>query len=87
MELSKEKFVDIIKEIREVLRTDECTECSCPNMRCEWHGDCYSCIRIYRHFSNHVPRCLQFVLDKKIATPDEYYDYLNLVAPKKMSNT
>jgi hypothetical protein len=32
MELSKEKFVDIIKEIREVLRTDECTECSCPNM-------------------------------------------------------
>jgi hypothetical protein len=45
-----------------------------------------------------VPRCLQFVLDKKIAritqaaeneiqkrpiTPDEYYDYLNLVAPKE----
>jgi len=44
-----------------------------------------------------VPRCLQFVLDKKITsmsqtienemgkrpkTPDEYYDYLNVVMPK-----
>jgi hypothetical protein len=98
MEQSKEKFVETIKEIREVLKTDECAECSCPNFRCEWHGDCYNCIRIYRHFAHHVPRCLQFVLDKKVsritqaaenetqkrpATPDEYYDYLNSVAPKE----
>ena len=98
MELSKEKFVDLIQGIRKVLKTDECAECSYPNIRCEWHGDCYSCIRIYRHFGNHVPRCLQFVLDKKIAritqaveneiqkwsiTPDEYYNYLNSVAPKE----
>jgi len=98
MELSKEKFVDVIKGIRKVLKADESAECSCPNIRCEWHGDCYKCIRIYRHFGNHVPRCLQFVLEKKIAritqaaeneiqnrpaTPDEYYDYLNSVAPKE----
>jgi hypothetical protein len=56
-------------------------------------------MRIYRHFGNNIPRCLQFVLDKKIAriteaavaegqkkplTPDEYYDHLNSVAPKCM---
>jgi hypothetical protein len=29
MEQSKEKFVETIKEIREVLKTDECAECSC----------------------------------------------------------
>ena len=98
MELSKEKIVDVIQEIRKVLKTDECAKCSCPNIRCEWHGDCYNCIRIYRHFGRHIPRCLQFVLDKKIAriteaaeneiqkrpiTPDEYYDYLNSVATKE----
>jgi hypothetical protein len=98
MEPSKEKFVETIKEIRKVLKTDECAECSCPNIRCEWHGDCYNCIRIYRYFAHHVPRCLQFVLDKKVAritqaaeneiqkrsiTPDAYYDYLNSVAPKE----
>ena len=98
MDSSKDKFVESIKEIRAVLKTDECAECSCPNIRCEWHGDCYNCIRIYRHYAHHVPRCLQFVLDKKVAritqaveneiqkrsiTPDEYYDYLNSVAPKE----
>ena len=98
MKQSKEEFVGVINKIREVLKTDECAECSCPNVRCEWHGDCYNCIRIYRHFGHHVPRCLQFVLDKKLAditqiaqtemekrpiTSNEYYDYLNSVAPKK----
>jgi hypothetical protein len=97
VELSKEEFVEIITGIREVLKTDECAQCSCPNVRCEFHGDCYNCIRIYRHFGAGFPRCLQFVLDKKIAriteaaaaegqkkplSPDEYYDYLHSVAPK-----
>ena len=98
MASSKEEFVGVIKEIRKVIESDECTDCSCPNIRCELHGDCYNCIRVYRHFGHHVPRCLQFVLDKKIAnitqtieremekrakTPDVYYDYLNSVAPKE----
>ncbi len=99
MEISKEKYVEVIEEIREMLKTDECSECSCPNIRCEWHGNCHSCVRIYRHFGNHVPRCLQFVIDKKAASmkesiemqmrkkpipPDEYRDYLMEVAPKKV---
>ena len=98
MELSKEQYVAIVQEIREMLKTDKCGECSCPNIRCEWQGDCHSCVRIYRHFGNHVPRCLQFVLDKKSEAikeatglqmrerpmpPDKYRDYLNKVAPKQ----
>jgi len=94
---TKEEFIGIIKEIRKVVASDECTECSCPNIRCELHGDCYNCVRVYRHFGHHVPRCLQFVLDKKIAsisqtmekeigkrskTPDEYYDYLKAIMPE-----
>jgi hypothetical protein len=94
---TKEEFIGIIKEIREVIASDKYTECSCPNIRCELHGDCYNCVRVYRHFGHHVPRCLQFVLDKKVAsisqtmekemgkrpkTSDEYYDYLNAIMPK-----
>jgi hypothetical protein len=100
MNQSKEEFVDTIKTIREMLKTGECAECSCPNIRCEWHGDCYNCMRIYRHFGRSIPRCLQFVLEKKIAiitevardeaqkkplTPDEHYDYLKAVAPKEVT--
>jgi hypothetical protein len=98
MEISKEQYAALVTEIREMLKTDECVECSCPNLRCEWHGDCHSCVRIYRHFGNHVPRCLQFVLDKKAAAikeatetalrkkplpPDEVYDYLDKAVPKE----
>jgi hypothetical protein len=97
MASTKEEFIEIIKEIRKVIASDECSECFCPNIRCELHGDCYNCVRVYRHFGHHVPRCLQFVLDKKIAnmsrtmenemgkrpkTPDAFYDYLNAVMPK-----
>ncbi len=91
MDISKEKYAEILEEIHEMLKSNECAECSCPNVRCEWHGDCYDCVRIYRHFGNHVPRCLQFVLDKKTEKiresielqmrkkpipPDEYRDYV-----------
>jgi len=98
MEISKEQYVEMAGRIREMLKTDECAECSCPNVRCEWHGDCYTCVRIYRHLGNHVPRCLQFVIDKKSAAikesidaqmkkkpvpPDEYHDYLIKSVPKE----
>jgi hypothetical protein len=99
MKLSKEEFLNVYKEVREVLNTDENAQCSCPNIRCELHGDCYNCIRVYRHFGRNVPRCLQFILEKKITqiiqaaeevmqkrpkTPDEYFDYLNEIAPKNV---
>jgi hypothetical protein len=98
MASTKEEFVGVIKKIRKVIASDECVECSCPNIRCELHGDCYNCIRVYRHFGHHVARCLQFVIDKKMAsisrtiekemgkrpiTPNEHYDYLDSVMPKK----
>lgn len=98
MASSKEEFVETAKIIREFIASDECVECSCPNVRCRLHGDCYNCVRVYRHFGHHVPRCLQFVLDKKVAnisqaietemgkkpkTPTEYYDHLDTVMPKE----
>jgi len=96
MTQTKEDFVEIVKKVRDVLKTDECATCSCPNIRCEWHGDCYNCIRIYRHFRHNVPNCLQPVIAQKISRikeaveneiqeipkrPDEIYDYLYSVAP------
>jgi hypothetical protein len=93
---TKEEFVEIVKKVRNVLKTDECVTCSCPNTRCEWHGDCYNCIRIYRHFGHNIPNCLKPVVNKKITRikeavekeiqeiqkrSDEIYDYLYSVAP------
>lgn len=100
MARTKEEFAQIMKGLRSFVASDESRECSCPNTRCEFHGDCYNCVRIYRHFGEHVPRCLQFVLEKKLGnisqtvekevgrrekTPDEFYDYVNEVMPKVKS--
>jgi len=93
---TKEEYTKHIMEIRKILKSDACKECPCPKIKCEWHGDCYNCVRIHRHFGDHIPNCLQFILKDKIKemartvemnleakeqTPAEYWDYVNQVAP------
>jgi len=93
---SKEGFVEEIKEIRAMLASGAEANCSCPNIHCEFHGDCCNCIRIHSHYKDHVPRCRQPMLREKVkgltqmaeytvenipGSPKEYWDYLNEVAP------
>ena len=95
---SKDEFVAQIKEIRYVLATGVEAKCSCPNVKCEWHGNCYDCVRIHRHYKDHIPRCMQGILRDKVkaiagvvefsvdnipSSPGEYWDHLNRVAPKE----
>jgi hypothetical protein len=95
--MGKNEYVSLVKEIREMLTSGKEAKCSCPKTRCEWYGDCYNCIRVHRHFGDHVPDCLLFILqakvkeiaraadmtaEKKPATPDEYWDYVKEVAPR-----
>ena len=94
--ISKDEYVKLIKEIRAMLASGAEAECTCQNTKCEWHGDCYNCIRIHRHFGDHIPSCLQFILRDKVkelaratemavepkpSTPDEYRDHVNKVVP------
>jgi len=93
---SKDDFVKQIKEIRAKLASGAEALCSCPNIHCEFHGDCYNCIHIHRYYKDHVPRCLQPMLREKVkglaqaveysvenipASPKEYWDYLNETDP------
>jgi hypothetical protein len=94
--VEKDEYVNLIQEIRIMLASDKEAKCSCPKRRCEWYGDCYNCIRIHRHFGEHVPKCLQYLLQDKIKeiarvaemtaerkpmNPDEYWDHVNRVCP------
>lgn len=64
---TKEEYYEMIKGIRVKLATDECRKCSCPKIHCEWHGDCYTCVRQHRINGNHIPNCLQPILDDTVA--------------------
>jgi hypothetical protein len=93
---SKEEFVEQISEIRAMLDSGAEARCSCPNIHCEFHGDCYNCVRIHRHYKNHIPRCMQLIMREKVkdlallveytvenipGSPKEYWDYLKEVNP------
>lgn len=94
--MTKEEYLAVVQEIRAMLDGPSCAACSCPNDYCEWHGKCEQCVRIHRHFGDHLPNCLQFILvdkvkalaqtvelnvERKPYTPKAYWDYVNEVAP------
>jgi hypothetical protein len=89
---SKEEFYSkVVKGIRNILNDPENLKCSCPKVKCEWHGKCRECVAIHRYYKDHLPNCFQeFVNDKikaiaqigeldvveKEKTPSEYWDYV-----------
>jgi|LSQX01.1.fsa_nt_gb hypothetical protein len=43
---TKEEFYDVVvKEIRSVLKEPKNLMCTCPKVKCEWHGKFYSICR------------------------------------------
>ena len=88
---SKEKFYDFIQKMRNALDDSENIKCTCPKIKCEFHGDCAKCVAIHRYNGEHIPNCLQFIISDKIKalagacemivsekekTPPEYWDYV-----------
>ncbi len=96
--MDKEQFVELIKDCREKINSGKYEKCSCPELKCEWHGKCRECVMIHRAYQEHVPNCLkpifrnkikdlaeaiEFEITPKKRTPDEYYDYLKEVYPNE----
>ncbi len=51
---SKEDFYSVVQEIRSILKDPENLKCSCPKVKCEWHGKCRECVAIHRYYKDHV---------------------------------
>ena len=95
--MDREKFSELVKESREIVKNEKDRPCSCPETNCEWHGKCFECVLIHRVNQDHLPKCLQPMLRKKLKEidniaemltepkpriPSEYWDYANEVCPK-----
>src|SRR5665647_3966507 len=96
--MEKEEFVELIQQEREMIKSGKYSECTCPSLKCKWHGDCYECVMMHRVHQKHLPDCLKPVLKNKLSeiaaklemhlvpderVPDEYWDYLDKVCPEK----
>ncbi|MCP4131823.1 MAG: hypothetical protein GY754_12660 [bacterium] len=88
---TKEEFYSMVKDLRKIAADPANQKCSCPKVKCEWHGRCLECVTLHRHFKDHVPSCFQQFINDKIKaivsigemdvverekTPGEYWDYV-----------
>ena len=88
---TKEEYYQLVLNIREILKDPKNLQCTCPKVKCEWHGKCMECIALHRYNKDHLPNCLQQIFNEKIKaitsigemnaidkekTPAEYWDYV-----------
>lgn len=88
---TKPEYYELIQKIRKIVADPENNKCSCPKIKCEWHGKCRECVTLHRYFKDHVPNCFQQFINEKIKaiaaigemeavekakTPPEYWDYV-----------
>jgi hypothetical protein len=88
---TKEEFYTLVQELRRIVSNPSNRKCSCPKVKCEWHGKCAECVTLHRYAKDHVPNCFQEFINEKIKaiasigemtavekekTPDEYWDYV-----------
>jgi hypothetical protein len=88
---TKEQYYKDTLQNREIAGNPELTVCPCPKKLCEWIGKCKECVAIHRFHGNHIPECLQPMLNEKLKvlaevgeliamekerTPDDYRLYV-----------
>lgn len=88
---TKQEFYELIKGLRIIVSNPENQKCSCPKIKCEWHGKCVECVTLHRYNKDHVPNCFQQFINEKIKaiasigemeafekekTPPDYWDYV-----------
>jgi len=91
MRTKEEYYEQIVLKNRELAANPEIIKCTCPNTLCDWHGKCKECVALHRYHNDHIPVCLQGIIDdklkalvnaaemiatKKEGTPVEYRQYV-----------
>lgn len=63
---TKEEYYEMVLRNRTLAADPAVTRCACPNTLCDWHGKCKECVALHRYHGDHVPVCLQPILEEKI---------------------
>ena len=63
---TKEQYYEDTLKNRKIANDPELTECPCPKKLCEWNGKCKECVAIHRFHNDHIPECLQPMLNDKL---------------------
>jgi len=64
---------EFIAEFKEFKRNHG-DHCSCP-ADCELHGNCVICVQVHRGHGDHLPHCMQCMVNKKLAALSELTEH------------
>jgi hypothetical protein len=77
---TKEEYYELVKQNRELANDPKITNCTCPNTLCDWHGKCKECVALHRFHNDHIPVCLQPIINEKLK---DLINVVEMVATKK----
>lgn len=63
---TKEEYYDQVLRNRALAADPDVTRCTCPNHLCDWHGRCKECVALHRFHNDHIPVCLQPLIEDKL---------------------
>lgn len=63
---TKEEYYEQIMQNRKLMKDPKITKCTCPNVLCDWHGKCKECVALHRYNNDHIPVCLQPIVNDQI---------------------
>ena len=63
---TKEEYYDSVLENRRLVTDSQVVKCTCPNTLCDWHSKCKECVALHRYHSDHIPICMQSIVNEKI---------------------
>ena len=64
---------EFIEEIKEFKKSNG-DHCNCP-ADCSLHGNCMLCVQVHRGHGDHLPHCLQCMVNKKLALLSELTEH------------
>lgn len=56
---------------KEILADNDNLSCTCPNLDCEWHGNCKDCIVLHRYYAT-IPNCLKLAIKEQKGIDVDY---------------
>ena len=78
--MTKEQYYEGVLKNREIAADPKMRKCPCPDIQCEWHGRCKECVTLHRYYNDHIPACLQPIIEDKLT---DLINVVEMTASKK----
>ena len=73
-ELGENIQAEFISQFKE-FKKNHGDHCNCPDKDCNLHGNCVLCVQVHRGHGDHLPYCMQRMVNQKLAVLSELTEH------------